>query len=121
MLDSPHSVRSYERLNRKAAKVWSTLVYHLTDLHGRPMYDVQALHPDFKHGERHPRDVPRLVLLKGPSVLDEGSWFTLGPPAARGNDVISLVEFLSGGAPRSVCASYLQSLVDRFCEVELVR
>ena len=59
---------------------------------------------------------PQLNMFKGPGW--DGSWTNVGT-GARGETLVDLVVYLSGGAPRRACADWLGALVDRFAEVEV--
>jgi hypothetical protein len=64
------------------------------------------------------------VGLHGPSPYDAlgrtGSWLCVGYESggARGDDVVDLIVFLSGGASRRVCAQWLGALLDRVVVVK---
>jgi hypothetical protein len=108
----------YRSINAKAIKHWSTIYNMICDWHGRPLGEVQRLNPDFvelPHGRRR-HGGPQLVLLRGPSPWDGGSWLCIGPPSAEGKDVVDLVAYL-GECDRRMAAEWLGSLVDRVVEV----
>jgi hypothetical protein len=112
-------------INRKAVKHWSTLRHMLVDMHGRPNGEIRALNPANKPldpGKARPHGLPQLKEFRGPSPYEvdggPGSWQDVGT-GASGNDVISLIEYLSGGASRRVCAGWLSDLLDRIVIVKV--
>jgi hypothetical protein len=124
MLDRPTADKFDSReINRKAVASWSTVYHMLVDLRGFPNGDIRRLNPadaplDPNKGRQ--QDGPRLLTLSGPSPYGidggPGAWVCRGN-GASGPDVISMIEYLSGGADRRICADYLKSLTDRLVEL----
>jgi hypothetical protein len=99
------------------------LYHYLVGMHGRPGGEIRALNPanaPLDPNRARPHGLPQLKEFRGPSPYDTdgsvGSWVDVGT-GAPGKDVISLIEYLSGGADRRICADYLGRLVDRLVEV----
>jgi hypothetical protein len=120
MLDKPHADAddkvAYRDVNRKAVTHFSVIYDFMVDMHGRPMGELSRLNPAWvqpRHGVRDP-NAPRLIefriLTQWP---DAGGWHCLGS-TARGDDIVALVEYLSGGADRKTCA---ERLLDRIATV----
>ena len=118
MLDRPAKFDERE-INRKAVRFFPQIHSLIVDMHGRPKAEISRLRdPDFDpRRPRKPGEVrPALNMFKGPGW--DGSWTNIGD-GARGETLVDLVAYLSGGADRRVCAEWLGALVDRFAEVEV--
>jgi len=117
MLDRPGL--DTREINRRALKHWAVLYHHLVDFKGHPLDDVARLNRNYKQrepGSPRPHNAPRLVLLRGPNPYDGGSWLCLGPPAARGDDVIAMIEYL-GECDRRTAGNFIKDLTDRLVEI----
>ena len=112
MNKQPEALTPEETRRRRDARVERTalgtipdLWDKLVDLYGRPSPGVRALNPGLDV-----KDFPRLATLKWPG--SGGRWINLGPPAAAGDGVIALVEWLSAGAPRDKCVDFLEQALN---------
>ena len=115
-------------LSRKAVASWGLISPHLYDRRGFAHEDIRRLGPDFKGydpSRQRPDGWPRVVGLHGPSSYDAngntGAWVCTGYESggARGDDVVALLVFLSGGASRRVFAEWLSDLLDRLVVVKV--
>jgi hypothetical protein len=119
LLDKPTQTFDAREINRAALKHWGTIQHLIFDFHGRPLGEVQRLNPNFAAQPVGVRRVgaPRLVELRMSfSWPDEGKWNCLGGTHARGDDPISLVQYL-GETDYRTAAEWLRSLCSRLVEV----
>ena len=106
-------------INRRAVALWPSLHDHIVGLNGRPLGDVLRLNPAYvaqDPGRARPPGSPQLKEFRGPSSYERdggpGAWRDLGT-GKSGQDLVSLIEYLSDGADRRVCADFLSRLCDR--------
>jgi hypothetical protein len=111
-------------ISRAAVRHWSVLRSWLVNFKGVPSGEILRLNPSYKSPTDPSivrRDLPRLVELQGPSTMEVdgsvGAWHCRGGSGASGKDPIAMIEYLSQGADRRVCAEYLKSLTDRIVEL----
>jgi hypothetical protein len=132
MLDRPaKSEFTYDArdLSRRAVAAWPVIYPELVDGRGWARDHVRQLGPDYVRPDPNSRlraaGWPRAVGLYGPSAYDAkgnvGSWYCVGYESggARGDDVLDLVVFLTGGASRRVAAEFLSDLLDRVVVVKV--
>jgi hypothetical protein len=115
-------------LSRRAVAAWGLIAPHLYCRRGFAHDDIRRLGPNYTapnpNDRGRPEGWPRVVGLHGPSPYDAlgrtGSWLCVGYESggARGDDLVDLVVFLSGGASRRVCAQWLGALLDRVVVVK---
>jgi hypothetical protein len=129
MLDRVAKEFSYDarELSRKSVAAWAIIYPELVDWRGWARDDVRRLGPNYTppdpNNRNRPAGWPRVSGLRGPSGYDAkgnvGSWVCVGYESggARGDDVVDLVVFLSGGASRRVCAEHLSDLLGRLVTV----
>jgi hypothetical protein len=117
MLDKPSTFDARE-VNRKALKHWSVLAHMIYDFNGRALGEIAQLNENYVQQDpgRRRQAGPRLIELRGPSSWDGGSWHCLGGDGARGDDVISLVQYL-GECDYRTAADFLKNLTDRLVEI----
>jgi hypothetical protein len=121
MLDKPFDCRE---INRRAVSLWGSLRSHLVGLDGRPVGDIIRLREDAtipEPGRARKPGGPQLREFRGPSPYEDnggpGAWHDVGT-GQSGPDVVSLLEYLSGGADRRTCADFLSRLCDRMVPVK---
>lgn len=107
---------------RACIKHWEVVRHWLADWKGRPSADVRRLNLANKPIDRNrgrpygePDVSPRLVEFRGPYPFEDGretlgSWHCLGN-GARGDSLVDLVVYLSGGCDRRVAGEFLRDLV----------
>lgn len=116
-------------LSRRAVAAWQLISPELMDRRGWAHDHVRRLGQNYvapnPNNSARPEGWPRCVGLHGPSAYDGGdrvgSWFCTGYESggARGDDVVDLICFLSGGASRRVAAEALSDLLDRVVTVRV--
>jgi hypothetical protein len=114
-------------INRRAVKYFPAIRHLIVDMHGRPLWDVARLSPNYDpqgraDGQRRQGE-PRLNMFRGPSSQENadgsgpGAWHDIGT-GQSGRDLISLVEYL-GECSRERATLFLRDLTSRLAEVEL--
>jgi hypothetical protein len=115
-------------LSRRAVAAWGLISPHLYDRRGFAHEDIRRLGPNFKPydpSRARPENWPRCVGLHGPGGYDAngntGAWQCTGYESggARGDDVVDLLVFLTGGASRRVAAEALSDLLSRVVTVKV--
>jgi hypothetical protein len=116
MLDRPAKYDARE-INRKARKYFVLLHSAIADLHGRPTQEIRRLaNPSFADDPSRRRQPggPQLSMFSGPGI--DGEWCCRGN-GASGKDLVSLIQYLSGGCEYRVAADWLSDFVNRIVEV----
>jgi hypothetical protein len=123
MLDKPMPL-DCRSVNRRAVALWPAIRDHIVGLRGYPLADVIRLNEANvlpEAGRARKPGCPQLKELRGPSPYEvdggPGAWNDLGT-GQGGPDLVSMIEYLSGGADRRVCADFLSRLCDRIVKVE---
>jgi hypothetical protein len=119
LLDKPAQTFDAREISRAALKHWATIQHMIFDFHGRPLGEVQRLNPNYiaQDPGRRRHGAPRLVELRMSFAWpNEGSWHCLGGTSPRGDDPISLVQYL-GETDYRTAAEWLRSLCNRMVEV----
>jgi hypothetical protein len=115
-------------IGRACVRHWDVVQHHLFDWKGLPTSDVQRLNPANKpidHNRGRPYGVPdprpRLIEFRGPDHRPDtlGAWNSLGN-GAKGDSLIDLVIFLSGGCERRAAGEFLRDIAARIVEVPAV-
>jgi hypothetical protein len=119
MLDRPNSGFDCRDINRRAVALWASIRDHIVGLNGRPLGDVARLNPNYvpqDPGRARAPGGPQLKEFRGPSPYEidggPGAWRDVGT-GQSGPDLVSLIEYLSGGCERRDAANFLKSLCDR--------
>jgi hypothetical protein len=113
-------------LSRRACQNFSIVYRELVDWRGYARNHVRRLGPNYAepdpNNRNRPAGWPRLLGLHGPVAYDRegntGSWFC-SDNGARGDDVVDLVVYLTGGASRRVAAEALADILDRIVTVRV--
>ena len=112
-------------INRACIRHWEVVRFWLADWKGKPTADVRRLNPtntplDPNRGRPYgvPDVSPRLIEFRGPDYRPDilGAWDSLGN-GAKGDCLIDLVVYLSGGCDRRVAGEFLRDLVAKIVEV----
>lgn len=103
----------------KLIRNWSTVYNLLVDWHGWPSPEISRLDGGDpanipNESGRRPQGAPRLLEIRGPGCA--GEWCCLGN-GARGDDLVAMIVYLSGGCDRRAAVDYLVSLADRLVEL----